>query len=57
MTCADCSNRWYGNADKTLNWAQWYCAKRGDVRRKDMPVIGSDAELKAAKGCKDWRKC
>ncbi len=54
--CATCRHRWFGNADKTLTWAIWYCAKRGDVRRKDMPVIGDDKALKVAPGCGDWKK-
>ncbi len=54
--CRTCLNRWLGNADKALNWAIWYCRKEPEVRRKDMPVIGSDAELKAAKGCGEWKK-
>lgn len=56
MTCSTCRHKWFGNADKRATFAIWYCARRGDVRRKDMPVIGSDKELKAATGCKDWRK-
>lgn len=55
-TCESCKFRWFGSVDKNVHFAQFYCSRRGDVRRKDMPVIGSDKELKAALGCKDWRK-
>ena len=51
-----CKFRWLGNTNKTLTWSQWYCGLRGDVRRKDLPVIGNDKDLKAAKGCKEWGK-
>ena len=54
--CSTCKFRWLGNTNKTLTWSQWYCGLRGDVRRKDLPVIGNDKDLKAAKGCKEWGK-
>ena len=52
--CATCSKKWFGNADKALTWAQWYCRKSAAVRRKDMPVIGNDQALRVAPGCAEW---
>jgi len=54
--CRTCQLRWYGNADKMLNWAIWYCRKSAAVKRKDMVPIGDDRALRDAPGCGEWKK-
>ena len=54
--CSICKFRWLGSIDKNIKFVKFYCAKRGDVRRKDMPVIGDDKALKVAPGCRDFKK-
>lgn len=32
----------------------WYCRRDLSQPVDKLPLIGNDADLKAAKGCKDW---
>ena len=54
--CLSCRFKWFGSADKNVNFAQFYCAKSAAVRRRDFPVIGDDAALRAAPRCKDFKR-
>ena len=54
--CLHCAKKWFGNKDPAINHSEWHCRKSAAVRRKDMPVIGDDAALRAAPGCKDFAR-
>jgi len=53
LTCATCIHRWFGVVS---GQAQWFCRKNLKLKRGELPVIGNDAQLKAAKNCKEWKK-
>jgi len=48
--CATCIHRWYGHKP-----ARWHCRLNTRLPIAKLPLIGTDADLKAAKGCKDWK--
>jgi len=47
-TCKSCAYRWI----KPGSFIEWHCRRPG----KPLVRIGTDSELKSAKGCKEWAK-
>lgn len=55
-TCATCKYRWFGSFTPRMHFARWWCRK---PKLHDKPVMigeGSDKDLQAAKGCREWDK-
>ena len=59
MTCATCSHRWLGKPSADLARRsgvamvfRWWCR----TGKKPLVEIGNNNDLRAATGCKEWKK-